>query len=116
MSMIDTYKDSARPNWLASERALRLVTFTATQAFAVTENGEMIVKSGTVYPSNDQYAEGIIFEDVKVTAGDAPGSLMTSGHIYENRLSVTLESAAQSALAAKGIILEQAAGLERAYD
>ena len=115
MSMITTYTDSRKPAWLASERALRVVTFTATQAISTAENGEKYVKSGTIYPSNNQYAEGIVFEDVKVTGGDAPGSLMTAGHVYENRLGVTVDSDAKTALAAKGIIFEQAAGIERTY-
>ena len=115
MSMITTYTDSRSPAWLAYERALRLVTTTGTQALATAENGEKYVKSGTIYPSNDQYAEGIIFEDVKVTGGDAPASLMTAGHVYENRLPVALDSDAKTALKAKGIIFEQAAGLERTY-
>lgn len=113
MSLIQTFTDSDKKVWLASERALRLVTATATQALATAENGELYVKAGTIFPADSSAAEGIIFEDVKVTSGDMPCSLMTAGHVYENRLSIT--SDAKTALAAKGIIFEVAQGIDREW-
>lgn len=113
MSMIKTYTDTIGPVWLASED-FTVRTVTAPAALGTDDgSGEKYVKSGTVYPTNDAYAEGIIFEDVKVTAGDAPGSLLVGGRVYENRLSVQLAGTAKSALIAKGIIFETAAGAER---
>ena len=111
MSMIKTYTDTVAPVWLASED-FTVRTVTAPANLGVTEDGEKYVKSGTIYPSNDQYAEGIIFEDVKVTYGDAPGSLLVGGRVYSNRLSVVLDSDARTALTAKGIIFETATGAE----
>lgn len=94
-----------RPNFLASEVSLRLVSTTAKtmSALVTTENGRKIIKAGTVYPSNDGSAQGIIFQDVDVTDGDVAAPLMVAGHYYSDKLAVTIESTATSALAAKGL-------------
>lgn len=113
MSLIQTWTDSYKKPWLASERSLRLVTATATQALGTAESGEIFVKAGTIFPSDDSNAEGIVFEDVKVTSGDMPCSIMTAGHVYANRLSIT--DNAKTALAAKGIIFETAVGMDREW-
>lgn len=57
---------------------------------AVTaEDGTKYVPMGTIFPSNDGNATGIIYEDVDVTTGDMPGSVVTKGIIYEDKLPVT---------------------------
>lgn len=65
-------------------------------------DGSKYIKMGTVYPSNDNKAEGIIYEDVDVSAGDAPCSVVIKGVVYEDRLPVDLVSDAKTALIAKG--------------
>jgi hypothetical protein len=65
-------------------------------------NGGKYVKAGTPFPSNDANAVGFLYEDVDVTSGDMPGSVVTSGEVYLDRLPVTLASAAKTALAATG--------------
>ena len=52
-------------------------------------DGTKIVKMGTVYPANDGTAEGIVYEDIDVTSGNMPGSVVTKGIVYEDRLAVT---------------------------
>ena len=49
-------------------------------------NGAKYVKMGTIYPANNATAVGIVYEDVDVTTGDMPGSVVTKGVIYEDRL------------------------------
>lgn len=62
-------------------------TRTIMQAGATTEaNGTKYVKMGTVYPANDATAVGIVYEDVDVTTGNMPGSVVTKGVVYEDRL------------------------------
>ena len=73
------------------------------------ENGAKYVKMGTVYPANDGTAVGIVYEDVDVTSGDMPGSVVTRGTVYEDRLPVSIASAAKTALAAKGFYFITAA-------
>ena len=61
-----------------------------SQEGAVTvEDGTKYVPMGTAYPSNDANAIGITYEDVDVTTGNMPGSVVTKGNVYEDRLAVT---------------------------
>ena len=111
MSIITTITSTPDIPWLASERSLRCVSYTAEDdnAQIVTENGRKIIKSGTVYPANGATAVGIVFQDVDVTDGDAPMSLMISGHVWESRLNTGLsglDDDAKAALAANGIFFD----------
>ena len=64
--------------------------FAQNSALVVTgNNGSKHVPMGTAYPTNDAYAIGITYEDVDVTKGDMPGSVVTKGEVYEGRLAVT---------------------------
>lgn len=111
MSIITTHTSTPDIPWLASERSLRLVSYTAEDDNdqIVTENGRKIIKSGTIYPANGATAVGIVFNDVDVTDGDAPMSLMISGHVWEDRLNTgesDLDDDAKAALAANGIYFD----------
>lgn len=72
------------------------VNVPASNAQAVTIDGNKILKAGTVFPTNNASAKGILYEDVDVTNGDAAGSLVTAGTVYEDRISIA--STAKSAL------------------
>lgn len=54
-----------------------------------TDEGGKYVPMGTAYPTNDGNAIGILYEDVDVTVGDMPGSVVTKGEVYEDRLAIT---------------------------
>lgn len=60
-------------------------------ALVVTSaDGTKHVPMGTAYPTNDGNAIGILYEDVDVTVGNMPGSVVTGGaEVYEDRLAVT---------------------------
>lgn len=59
-------------------------------ALVVTaDNGAKYVPAGTAYPTNDGNAIGIVYEDVDVTSGDMPGSVVTEGTVYEDKLAIT---------------------------
>ena len=64
--------------------------------------GGKYVPMGTIYPANDGTAEGILYEDVDVTTGDMPGSVVTKGIVYEDKLPVPLDTYAKTALSGKG--------------
>lgn len=49
-------------------------------------NGGSYVPMGAIYPSNDANAIGIVYEDVDVTTGNMPGSVVTAGTVYLDRL------------------------------
>lgn len=83
--------------FLASEDCTRVTTEIAASG-ATTVGTAKVVKAGTVYPSNDGYAIGIVYEDVDVTSGDMPGSIVTGGVIYEDRLPASVQSSAKAVL------------------
>lgn len=89
-----------------------------TQTIAATSaetagNGGKFVPAGTIYPSNDQYATGIVYEDVDVTSGDMPGSVVTRGVVYEDLLPKQLDSDAKTALIAAGFVFKQSPEVTR---
>lgn len=59
------------------------------QSGAVETASGKYVPMGTAYPSNDGNAIGIVYEDVDVTTGNMPGSVVTKGEVYEDRLAIT---------------------------
>lgn len=93
------------PGWFLAKEECTRETRQIAQANATTVNGAKYVKMGTPYPSNDSNCIGIVYEDVDVTTGDMPGSVVTKGTIYKDRLAVTLDSDAATALAGLGFTL-----------
>lgn len=79
------------------------------------ENGAMYVPMGTVYPANDATAEGIVYEDVDVSTGDMPGSVVLAGRVYEDRLPEKLADTAKTALAGKDFTFTTSPQVERPY-
>lgn len=81
------------------EQCLReTATIAANHAQKVTRNGRDIVPMGAVIPANGSTAVGILYEDIDVTDGAAPGSIVTKGTIYGDRLPASLDSDAATAL------------------
>ena len=118
MSLIQTIHGTETPNWLASAECVRRKTVTVTQDMGTRDDdtNNIMVYSGMIYPANDDTAEGIIFEDVNVTKGDAPASLMTAGYVYAERLTETITDDAKTALTAVGIKFETTPEFERIYN
>jgi hypothetical protein len=80
------------PGWFLAnnEECVRLTKqFAADSALVVSENSTKHVPMGTAYPTNDGNAIGIVYEDVDMTSGNMPGSVVMSGTVYENRLAIT---------------------------
>lgn len=101
------------PGWfLAHEECERKTRqFDADNAEVVTAaDGAKYVPMGAFYPANDaSTVEGIVYEDVDVSKGSMPGSVVLSGVVYLDRLVEAPESGVQSALAAKGFVFVDAA-------
>ena len=72
--------------FLAHEECERKTRQIAQAGATTAADGAKYVKMGTVYPANDATAIGIVYEDVDVTTGDAPGSVVLRGVVYEDRL------------------------------
>ena len=93
------------PGWFLAEAdcARESVTVAANHAQVVTlADGTKIVPAGAVIPSNDGNAKGLLYEDVEVTTGNMPGSLVTRGKVYESRLPASVQSAAKAVLTGIG--------------
>lgn len=88
------------PGWflVTDEDCVRKTRQIAQSGATTTAEGGKYVKMGTVYPANDATAVGIVYEDVDVTDGDMPGSVVLKGAVYEDRLPVALNNAAKTAL------------------
>ena len=75
------------PGWFLAHEECERKTYEISQEGAATaDNGGKYVKMGTVYPANGSSAIGIVYEDVDVTSGNMPGSVVTKGTVYEDRL------------------------------
>ena len=98
------------PGWFLAHEECERKTREIAQSLATTAaDGSKYVRAGTVWPSNNANAVGIVYEDVDVTSGNMPGSVVLSGVVYEDRLPVTIASAAKTALTAKGFTFVTAA-------
>ena len=94
------------PGWFLAHEECERKTREIPQSLATTEtNGTKYVKMGTPYPSNDGDIEGIVYEDVDVTTGNMPGSVVLEGSIVVDRLPVKLTTAAVNKLSADGFKL-----------
>lgn len=73
-------------------------------AVVTTEDGSKYVPAGAVIPANGSTAVGILYEDVDVSTGAMPGSIVTKGTVYEDRLPASLDSDAKTAMAGIKVI------------
>lgn len=80
-------------HFLAHEECERQTRqFNQNSALVVTTETGKYIPMGTAYPTNDGNAIGITYEDVDVTNGNMPGSVVTKGTVIEERLAITGES------------------------
>lgn len=108
MSFIASKTDSTvyAPGWFLAheecERKTRQINQNHAQVVTGSD-GSKHVPMGAFYPANDSSTvEGIVYEDVDVTTGAMPGSVVLSGTVYLDRLPAAPGSGVQSALEAKG--------------
>lgn len=97
---------SYAPGWfLAEEKCSRHTRQIAANHAQVktADNGGKYVPMGAFYPANaPATVEGIVYEDVDVTTGAMPGSVVTKGVVYLDRLPAAPATGVQAALEAKG--------------
>lgn len=113
MSYLTEKNFTSIPNFLASEHMIQKTRQATTAMSNLTENSRKFIKGGTVYPSNDANAEGIVFETVDVTDGNTPISVIVAGRIYKNRLHTVPTETAITAM--KDITFIDAPSMERGY-
>ena len=73
------------------------------------ENGAKYVPAGAIVPSNDGNAKGILYEDVDVSEGAMPGSLVVEGVVYEDKLPAAIAGAAKTAMTGIKVIAAEPA-------
>ena len=73
-------------------------TFAKDDAAAATVDGRKIIRAGTIYPSNDANAIGVVFYDVDVTEGDRNGTLIVHGFIKTAAIPANPASTAKAVL------------------
>lgn len=107
MAYMKTTSYTSGVNILSSEVGLVLKTFEGTKTMSTTVDDKKIIKAGTVVPTNDSSAKGIVFEDVDITDYDKkPISVIVAGRVIKENLPVTVNSDAETALKANGIYFD----------
>ena len=102
--------------FLDREECVRKTTEIPTTLATTAADGSKYVPAGTIFPSNDTHAVGIVYEDVDVAAGNMPGSVVYAGYVIEDRLPVALDSDAKTALIAKGFTFVEEPDVTRPAD
>jgi hypothetical protein len=104
-----TAKVYAPGYFLAHEECVRETKQILQAGATSTAEGGKYVPMGTLYSittvvegSNVTEYIGFVYEDVDVTTGNMPGSVVIKGVVYENRLPAVLTAAQKEALEAKG--------------
>jgi hypothetical protein len=107
--------------FLAHEECVRK-TAEIPASMGVTEGTTKHVPMGTLFTQtvgegNNATTDyiGFVYEDVDVTTGNMPCSVVTKGVVYENRLPAELEQAAKTALEAKGFTFVSEGTVTRPY-
>lgn len=112
MSFINATKGATyNPGYfLAHEECVRETReISASSALVSTsESGSKYMRAGVAYPSNDGNAIGIVYEDVDLSTGNMPGSVVTKGVVYDARLAVT--GATYNAVTLKDLVSPKAQG------
>lgn len=67
---------------------------TETDDMVVKEGDRFIIKAGTIYPSNDDKAIGVVLQDYDVTESDASMAIVLHGFIRVDRLPANPTNAA----------------------
>lgn len=86
---------------LADEECTRVTkTIPANHAQVVTNaDGTKYVPAGAIFPANGATAVGILYENVDVTSGAMPGSVVIAGTVVKDRLPAAPVEAAVTAMA-----------------
>ena len=112
MSFINATKGATynSGHFLAHEECVRETReISASSALVSTsESGSKYMRAGVAYPSNDGNAIGIVYEDVDLSTGNMPGSVVTKGVVYDARLAVT--GATYNAVTLKDLVSPKAQG------
>ncbi|MCM3413531.1 hypothetical protein [Metabacillus litoralis] len=91
---VKNYGKTEQINFLASAKYQAFTVQVSDVGVTANAEGRKIVPAGTVWPANDATAQGILLNEVDVTNGPQPASLIVEGYIIESRLPVAPEATA----------------------
>lgn len=94
----DTYNVTSGILAFPDHYVAKAVTITPEDSNVVTRGSAKVVPAGTVWPSNDDKAEGILLNDAFVTNGDIPAAVVIHGFIRKSALPATPEATALAVL------------------
>lgn len=92
MPYVKNYGKTEQINFLASSKYQTFTVQVSDAGVTANAEGRKIVPAGTVWPANDATAQGLLFNDVDVTFGPQPASLLVEGYVIEARLPVAVEA------------------------
>lgn len=95
---VKKYPKVEEVNFLASADVTSFTYEVSDVGVSANSQGRKIVPAGSVYPSNDEDAIGILYTDVDVTEGPQPGAVLVEAWILEARLPVAPVAAAKTAM------------------
>lgn len=104
------------PGYFLAHEECERVTAQFSQSGATNVNGRLYHKAGEFYPDNtNANVVGIVYEDVDVTSGNMPGSVVKKGTIYQDRLPVNAENGVINALVEQGFTFTNSPAVNRPY-
>lgn len=87
--------DSAKPILAMPDHYVSIARkATKDSSMAAKEGDRFIIKAGTIYPSNDNNAIGVVLQDYDVTESDASMAIVLHGFIRADRLPYSPSAAA----------------------
>lgn len=106
------------PGYFLAHEECERVTAQFPQTGATNANGKLYWKAGSFYPENGNNVVGITYEDVDVTSGNMPGSVVTKGVVYQDRLAEVPDANAGvvNKLVAKGFSFSNSPAVNRPYN
>lgn len=87
LAMPDHYVSIAR-------KAKKVIKAPEAGGMVVKEGDRFIIKAGTIYPSNNNKAIGVVLQDYDVTESDASMAIVLHGFIRADRLPILPSDAA----------------------
>lgn len=95
---VKNYGKTEQINFLATSKYQAFTVQVSDAGVTANAEGKKIVPAGTVWPLNDATAKGVLFNEVDVTHGPQPASLIVEGYILEARLPVAPAATAKTAM------------------
>ena len=85
-------------NFMGSAHFISFTKQAETSMAAAGDDGRKILPAGSIFPANDETAEGITINPVDVTDGPQPVGVIVEGYVIAERLPVEPSEEAKTAM------------------